>query len=79
MVNLTVIFSTKNNMVDGVVLLASYPTNDNLKNMGKEVLSKSSTVELNENDILIEKEKEESKEDNLNDKKGLKEILIDVN
>lgn len=32
-------FSTKNNMVDGVVLLASYPTNNNLKNMGKEVLS----------------------------------------
>ncbi|HSQ87783.1 alpha/beta hydrolase, partial [Romboutsia sp.] len=32
-------FAAKNNIVDGVVLLASYPTNDKLKNMGKEVLS----------------------------------------
>lgn len=32
-------FATENNMVDGVVLLASYPNNDNLKNMVKNVLS----------------------------------------
>ena len=32
-------FASKNNMVDGVVLLASYPMNDNLKKMGKDVLS----------------------------------------
>ncbi|MDK2584784.1 alpha/beta hydrolase [Romboutsia sedimentorum] len=32
-------FASKNNMVDGVVLLASYPMNDDLKKMGKEVLS----------------------------------------
>lgn len=32
-------FASENNMIDGVVLLASYPMGDELKNMGKEVLS----------------------------------------
>lgn len=32
-------FASENNMVDGVVLLASYPIGDELKDMGKEVIS----------------------------------------
>lgn len=32
-------FAAKENLVDGVVLLASYPSNDELKDLGKEVLS----------------------------------------
>ncbi|WP_199533978.1 alpha/beta hydrolase [Romboutsia weinsteinii] len=32
-------FASKNNLIDGVVLLASYPSGDELKNLGKNVLS----------------------------------------
>lgn len=32
-------FASENNMIDGVVLLASYPMGDELKDMGKDVLS----------------------------------------
>lgn len=32
-------FAGENNYVDGVVMLASYPMNDKLKNLGKEVLT----------------------------------------
>ncbi|MGL5693964.1 MAG: alpha/beta hydrolase, partial [Peptostreptococcaceae bacterium] len=32
-------FASDNNMVDGVVLLAAYPMGDELKNMGKDVIS----------------------------------------
>ena len=32
-------FASENTAVDGVVLLSSYPIGDELKNMGKEVLS----------------------------------------
>ena len=32
-------FAAEENLVDGVVLLASYPSNDDLKDLGKEVLS----------------------------------------
>lgn len=32
-------FASDNNIIDGVVLLASYPTGNDLKNLGKDVLS----------------------------------------
>ena len=32
-------FASENNMIDGVVLLASYPMGDELKDIGKDVLS----------------------------------------
>lgn len=52
-------FASENNLIDGVVLLASYPMGDELKNLGKDVLSIWGTKDgvVNFKNLIESKEK----------------------